>query len=244
MSQRPNVLVNELVNELGQPVGEDLPGWTARARPPRENLVGIRCRLEPLRAADHARALHEAYEADTERRNWTYLPYGPFASAQDYAAVVSMIEDGDDVFFAIIDAKTESAVGVATFLRIDPDMGSIEVGHLNFSPALQGTAAATEAMYLMMRHAFEDLAYRRYEWKCDSLNAPSRNAAERLGFIYEGTFRQAATYKNRNRDTAWFSITDKEWPAVKRALETWLDPSNFDDQGKQRRRLADIRAEG
>jgi RimJ/RimL family protein N-acetyltransferase len=235
--------VSDRRNALGQPIGEELPGWTSCERPPRAELKGRLCRLEPLRAAEHARGLHEAYAADTESRNWTYLPYGPFASAEEYGAVIETIEDGDDVFFAIVDLADDQPTGVASLLRAEPQMGVIEVGHLNFAPRLQGTAAATEAMYLMMCLAFDDLGYRRYEWKCDSLNGPSRAAAERLGFVYEGTFRQAVMYKDRNRDTAWFSITDKEWPDVKAAFDVWLDPANFDENGKQRRRLADIRQE-
>jgi len=143
----------------------------------------------------------------------------------------------DPLFFAIIDLASQRAVGWASYLRIDPAMGSIEVGHVAYSPALQRTAAGTEAMYLMMRRAFDELGYRRYEWKCDSLNAPSWNAAERLGFRYEGIFRQAWVRHGRNRDNAWFSIIDGEWPTIRSALEEWLDPLNFDTTGGQRRRL-------
>jgi RimJ/RimL family protein N-acetyltransferase len=145
----------------------------------------------------------------------------------------------DPLFFAIVEAASERPVGVASYLRIDPAMGVIEVGHLAFSPALQKRPAATEAMYLMMRRAFEELGYRRYEWKCDSWNAPSCRAAERLGFRYEGTFRQAVVMKGRNRDNAWFSILDGEWPALKQAFEAWLDPANFEATGTQRRRLGE-----
>lgn len=199
-------------------------------------MLGRTCRLEPLRAAQHAAALHEANLLDVDGRGWTYLPYGPFASLDDYAAWVASVETVEDpVFFAIV---TDRPVGVASYLRIDPAMGCIEVGHLRFSPRLQRTAAATEAMYLMMKRAFEELGYRRYEWKCDALNAPSRSAAERLGFTYEGTFRQAVVSKGRNRDSAWFSIVDSEWPAIRSAFEAWLDPANFDASGMQRRPLA------
>ena len=230
-------------NHLGQPIGEPVPDWRPRPRPPRTPMQGRLCRLEPLQAERHAAALHEAYCADREGRNWTYLPYGPFASAADYAVWVRSVESLEDpVFHAILDAPTRRPVGVASYLRIDPAMGVIEVGHLNYAPALQGTAAATEAMWLMMRRAFEELGYRRYEWKCDTFNVPSRVAAERLGFRYEGTFRQAVVMKGRNRDNAWFSITDGEWPALRSALERWLDPSNFEASGKQRRRLAELRA--
>jgi RimJ/RimL family protein N-acetyltransferase len=152
---------------------------------------------------------------------------------------------GDDpLFHAILDGGTGRAVGVASYLRIDPPVGVIEVGHINYSPALQGTTAATEAMYLMMRRVFDELGYRRYEWKCDALNAPSRAAAERLGFVFEGIFRQATIYKGRNRDTAWYSIVDGEWPRLRDAFERWLDPANFDAQGRQRQRLSELTTAG
>ena len=147
----------------------------------------------------------------------------------------------DPLFHAIVDAETGKAVGIAGYLRIDPGNGVIEVGHLHYSPRLQQTRAATEAMYLLMRRAFDELGYRRYEWKCDSLNAPSRAAALRLGFTFEGIFRKAIVYKGRSRDTAWFSIVDDEWPQVKAGFERWLDPANFDAAGRQRARLAELR---
>jgi len=207
-------------------------------------MVGRLCRLEPLEASRHAEALYETHALDAEGRNWTYLPYGPFASSEGLAVWIRSVEKSEDpLFFAIIDLPTQRAIGWASYLRIDPAMGSIEVGHLAYSPVLQRTPAATEAMYLMMRRAFDELRYRRYEWKCNSLNAPSWNAAERLGFRYEGTFRQAWVQKGRNRDQAWFSIIDSEWTAVRLALERWLDPLNFDVAGGQRRRLGEFMAE-
>jgi RimJ/RimL family protein N-acetyltransferase len=231
-------------NSLGQPIGDPVPGWTPRPRPPRTPLVGRLCRLEPIDAAKHAAALHEAHAADAEGRNWTYLPYGPFGSADEYGAWLAAREASEDpLFFAIVSLPSERPVGVAAYLRIDPAMGSIEVGHLSYSPALQRTAAATEAMYLMMRRAFEELGYRRYEWKCDSLNAPSLAAARRLGFRDEGVFRQAIVLKGRNRDNAWLSIVDGEWPAVRAALEAWLAPANFDAAGRQRRALGELMRE-
>ena len=205
-------------------------------------MLGRLCRLESLDAAKHAAALHAAYAADRDGRNWTYLPYGPFASATEYAAWVESVQALDDPHFhAIVDLATQQPIGVASYLRIDPAMGTIEVGHLSYAPALQRTPASTEAMYLMMRRAFEELGYRRYEWKCDSLNAPSVAAAKRLGFRFEGIFRQAVVMKGRNRDTAWFAIVDGEWPALRSAFEQWLDPSNFDATGAQRRRLEAFR---
>ena len=226
-----------------QPVGFPLPGWTARPRPPRTPMVGRYCRVEPLDVGRHAAELYEANRADADGRNWTYLAAGPFDSFEAYREWLTGASAGDDPFFhAIVDVASGRAVGVAAYMRIDPPNGVIEVGNINYAPALQRTPAATEAMYLMMRRAFDELGYRRYEWKCDSLNAPSRAAAERLGFTYEGLFRQAVVYKGRNRDTAWFSAIDREWPALRAAFERWLDPANFDAQGRQRRRLADLRA--
>ncbi len=231
-------------NALGQPIGDPLPNWTERPRPPRTPMQGRTCRLEALDAARHATDLHAANVADTEGRIWTYMGYGPFATEADYRAWIVKDASGDDpLFHAIIDMATDKAIGVASYLRIFPDIGSIEVGHINYAPALQRTVAATEAMYLMMARAFDELGYRRYEWKCDNANEKSRNAAARLGFTFEGVFRQCTIYKGRNRDTAWFSILDGEWPRVKAAFEAWLDPANFDAAGKQKRSLSDLRAE-
>jgi RimJ/RimL family protein N-acetyltransferase len=219
-------------------VGRPVPAWTPRERPGRDVLSGRYCRLEPLDAERHATPLFEAFERDTTGVGWTYLPYGPFAGPAEFQAWIQQMSEGDDpLFFAILDSEGR-AVGVASYLRVDPQMGSIEVGHIHYSPLLQRTRAATEAMYLMAWRAFDELGYRRYEWKCDELNVPSRRAAERLGFTYEGTFRQHRIYKGRNRDTAWYSIIDTEWPAVREALEAWLEPGNFDEQGNQRARLA------
>lgn len=203
-------------------------------------MPGRFCRLEPLDPARHATDLFEAFSLDRSGAMWTYLPYGPFEGFEAYVGWMKSACLGDDpLFFAIIDSSSGRAVGVASFMRIDPAMGVIEVGHLGFSPRLQRTPAATEAMYLMMRRAFE-LGYRRYEWKCDSLNAPSRAAALRLGFAYEGLFRQAVVVKGRNRDTAWYSVIDAEWPALRDAFERWLAPANFDAQGAQRQRLSEL----
>lgn len=225
-------------NEYGQPIGFPVQGWTARPRPPRTPITGRFCRVEPIDAGRHAEDL---YKANTDLLCWTYLFYGPFESFETYRRwLVEMIALDDPLFYAIVDKASGKAVGVAAYMRIDPPNGVIEVGHLNFSPALQRTAAATEAMYLMMRRAFDELGYRRYEWKCDSLNAPSRRAAERLGFNYEGLFRQAIIYKKRSRDTAWYSIVDTEWPARKKAFERWLAPENFDAAGRQRRPLVEF----
>jgi RimJ/RimL family protein N-acetyltransferase len=230
------------LNPLGQPVGFPLPQWQARQRPPRTPIDGLYCRIVPADAERHAAELFAANGADKDARNWTYLPYGPFAQLGDYRSWLQQACLGDDpLVHAIIDGATGRAVGVASFMRIEPAVGVIEVGGINYSPLLQRKPAATEAMYLMMRRVFDELGYRRYEWKCDSLNTPSRAAAERLGFRFEGIFRQATIYKQRNRDTAWFSILDREWPALKRAFERWLAPENFDGAGRQRRRLSELR---
>lgn len=212
--------------------------------PPREPMEGRYCRLEPLEER-HARDLWDAYARDAEHRNWTYLLHGPYAMFEEYAAWVDWARSTrDPQFFAVLapfDALTLAqgrprAAGVAAYLRIAPEAGSIEVGHINFSPRLQRTPASTEAMYLMMKRAFE-LGYRRYEWKCDALNAPSRAAAERLGLTFEGVFRQASVYKGRNRDSAWYAAIDSEWPELRAAFERWLAPENFDADGKQRSKL-------
>ena len=223
-------------NALGQPIGDPVAGWVPPLPPLRQVLEGRYCRLEPLDAHRHAASLHAASALDVDHRHWTYLAYGPWASLDAYAAWVAQMAASDDpLFYAVVvggPASEPQAVGVASYLRIMPASGSIEVGHINFSPLLQRTPAATEAMYLMMRYAFE-LGYRRYEWKCDALNAPSRAAAERLGFSYEGIFRQATVYKGRSRDTAWFASIDQEWPALEAAFEQWLAAANFDAHGRQ-----------
>lgn len=226
-------------NELGQPIGASLPGWRAPPRPSNEPMAGRLCRIERLDPDRHGEALFAANQLDSEHRNWTYMPYGPFDSLASYRRWIEAEAMNDDpMFHAIINARTGQAAGVASYLRMDPPHGVIEVGHINFSPLLQNRPAATEAMFLMMQRVF-DLGYRRYEWKCDALNEKSCAAAHRLGFTYEGTFRQATIYKGRNRDTAWFSILDSEWPDRRIAFERWLDPSNFDKDERQKKRLAD-----
>jgi RimJ/RimL family protein N-acetyltransferase len=228
------------LNDLGQPVGFPLPGWVCPPIPPREPMKGRFCRLEPLDPDRHAAALFAANAADEQGRNWTYLRYGPFRTLPSYRDWMSTYCLGDDpLFFAIVDRAVGQPVGVASYLAIAPASGSIEVGHIHYSPRLQRSPAATEAMYLLMKRAFE-IGYRRYEWKCDALNAASRAAAQRLGLSFEGIFRQATVYKDRNRDTAWYAAIDAEWPALREAFLAWLDPSNFDGKGQQRARLADL----
>jgi len=228
-------------NELGQPIGRAILDWKPCPEPDGRTLEGRLCRVERLDTERHAAALHAAFAEDEDGRGWTYLPYGPFEDAAAYRGFLEFVRSLDGtLFYAIVDRASEAPVGVAAYLRIAPDMGSIEVGHLRYAPVLQRTATSTEAMYLMMRHAFEALGYRRYEWKCDSLNAASLAAARRLGFRFEGTFRNAMVIKGRNRDTSWLSITDEEWPGIRRALERWLDPGNFDAQGRQVTGLTDF----
>lgn len=221
-------------NILGQSVGAPMPQWTPPSRMTHVTLNGRYCRIEPLQAVRHAADLFAANALDTSGAGWTYLTVGPFTDFAEYSAWVEKVSAGDDpLFHAIIDVNTQKAVGVAAYMRIDPANGVVEIGSLRFSPLMQRAPVATESMYLMMRHAFE-LGYRRYEWKCDSLNTPSRAAAQRFGFSYEGLFRQAVINKKRNRDTAWFSIIDSEWPALNDAFTRWLAPENFDAAGKQR----------
>ena len=224
-----------------QPVGPAVEGWRPRERPSRAPMHGRHCTLEPLDPARHVDELWQSVSADAVGSLWTYLSYGPFESAAAYRAWIRSFCLGDDpLFFAVVDRSSGRAAGLASYLRIDPSNGVVEVGHLQYSPLLQRTAAATEAMYLMMRRAFSELGYRRYEWKCDALNGPSRRAAERLGFRLEGIFRQAGVYKGRSRDTAWYAALDHEWPRLAAAFEAWLAPSNFDG-GRQRSSLASFR---
>ena len=228
--------------EFGQPIGAPLPNWSPRSLPPRAPIEGRLCRVEPLDPPRHAADLFAANSDDAEGRTWTYLPYGPFPSFDLYREFLAAAARRDDpLVHAIVDRRSGHAVGVASLMRIDPAAGVIEVGGINYSPRLQRQPAATEAMYLLMRRVFDELGYRRYEWKCDSLNAPSRAAAQRLGFRYEGLFRQATVYKGRNRDTAWYSIIDTEWPALRATFERWLDPANFDREGRQRATLQNLR---
>lgn len=224
---------NDGAPDLGFPV----PGWTPPPPPAREAMHGRYCDVEPLQPALHGPGLFASFGDES---GWTYLPYGPFDDESGFTQWLTSVAGGaDPLFHAIVDRSTQSASGLASYLRITPAAGSIEVGHIHYSPALQRTRAATEAMYLMMRRVFE-LGYRRYEWKCNALNRPSRNAAMRFGFSYEGVFRQALVVKGRNRDTAWYACIDREWPALRRAYERWLSPDNFDAEGRQRVSLSDL----
>ncbi|WP_423822967.1 GNAT family protein [Salinisphaera sp. SPP-AMP-43] len=223
-----------------RPIGPALPDWQPPPKPEPRPMLGRTCRLEPLSAAHHAAALFEQIHNDDAPESWTYLAYGPFVSAAEYRDWIARAEASmDPLFFAIVDSESGDPIGVASYLRIDPGNGVIEIGHLYFTRRLQRTPAATEAIAMMMRCVFE-LGYRRCEWKCDALNAASRRAAKRLGFQFEGIFRQAVVYNGRSRDTAWFSVIDSEWPPLDRALHTWLTVDNFDDLGRQRQPLSDF----
>ena len=210
--------------------------WKPAALPVRVSLGGRYVTLEPLDAERHTAALWQAVKGHDEL--WTWLFDGPYASEADLRQAIEARQAAAGfVFLAIVPVATGQAAGWASFLRMEPAHGVIEVGNILLSPALQRTTAATEAMFLMARHVFDDLGYRRYEWKCNAENLPSRRAAERLGFTFEGIFRQHMVIKGRNRDTAWFAMLDREWPARKQAFEAWLEPANFDAEGRQLNRL-------
>jgi RimJ/RimL family protein N-acetyltransferase len=230
-------------NQYNQPIGESLPSFKGADLPQAISMTGRFCRLEKLDPERHAKALFDVLCDPQYDANWTYLPYGPF---QKFDVFYELIEQqskmSDPLFFSIIDNKTNSAVGITSYLRIEPNSAVIEVGNIHFSAQLQKTPHATEAMFLMMQYVFDTLGYRRYEWKCDDLNGPSKSAAERLGFCFEGVFQQATVYKNRNRDTAWFAITDKQWPSIKQGFISWLASENFDQQQRQRKALQMFRS--
>jgi len=232
MTSRPDSEINSL--------GATVSVSSAR-RPQRTTLDGRIVSVVPLDPLAHAVALFDGACGEKNEHLWLYLFEGPFASRADFDVHLKQkARSGDPLFFAIIDKPSGKAVGYAAYMRIEPAHRVIEVGSILYTPRLQRTVGATEAMYLMARHVFEDLGYRRYEWKCNALNAPSRRAALRLGFTFEGIFRQHMIIKGRNRDTAWYSMLDSEWPKRKAAFERWLDPSNFDASGRQKISLSAI----
>lgn len=229
------------LNQYGQPVGDALPHWQPRPFPQRVTLEGRYCRLEPL-SITHAGALFAAYGLD-DGRSWTWLGREPEKDIDAYTAwVENAVALHDPIHFAVIDLRTQSPVGTFALMRIDAANGVAEVGHVHFSPLLSRTPASTEAQWLLMRYVLETLGYRRYEWKCNSLNEPSRRAALRLGFQFEGRFRQALVVKGRNRDTDWFSIIDSEWAELDAAFRQWLAAGNFTADGKQLRALESWRS--
>lgn len=216
------------------PLGDPVPAWTPRPRPSRCPLAGRTVTLEPLDPVRHGEALFAAGHGAGSDRLWTYLPYGPFTSAVEMTAWLEEMSSGEDPLTFAIHPLGGPPQGMATFLRIAPVMGTIEIGHIWFSPGLQRTQAATEAIALLMREAMGRLGYRRLEWKCNALNDASRRAALRFGFTFEGIFRQHMVIKGRNRDSAWYALLDSDWPAVDEAFQAWLDPANFDAEGRQR----------
>ena len=224
-------------NELDQPIGLPVTGDFPRPTPPYTPMQGRFCSVVPLDVNSHAPGLFRAFANDTDGHNWTYLPYGPFEAEADFVDwAQANCMDADPMFHTVLDTD-ETPVGMASYLRTKPAAGVIEVGHIHFSPLLQRKRQSTEVMFLMMQRVFDELGYRRYEWKCDTLNAPSRQEAKRLGFNFEGIFRQATHYKGRNRDTAWYSIIDSEWPRIRDAFQVWLSSENFNDAGHQRQPL-------
>lgn len=227
-------------NEHGQPIGVPVPGWTGCPAPDRVPLEGRYVRLEPV-AAGHVPALFPALCPGLDEPLWTYRHD---ERPPDEAGLAAMVDawaaHPSDVTFAIVPRDTGSASGLATLCRLDPLQGSAEVGAVLFARSLQRTRAATEAIHVLASYVFEELGYRRFEWKLDALNAPSARAAVRLGFSYEGRFRNALVYKGRNRDTDWFAMTDGDWPGVRAAHRRWLDPANFDESGRQRTALSEL----
>ena len=229
-----------LTSESRLPLGIALPDWTRRASPQPVTIDGRTCCIEPLDVARHGDDLLAAFRA-TDEASWVYLFIGPFA---DDAGILNWLTEAanskDYIYSAIIDRASGRAGGVCAFMRPDPANGVVEIGSIHYADTLKRTPTTTEAMYLLMRYVFDELGYRRYEWKCNSLNAPSRHTALRLGFRFEGIFRNHLVVKGHNRDTAWFSILDSEWPALKRAYDQWLAPENFDREGRQRMSLTDV----
>ena len=231
-----------VLNAIGQPIGESVDLRPAK-RPERKVLSGRAVTLVPLNADAHADALFEGANGGDQDRVWTYLFDGPYTDRAAFRAnIEAKAKSEDPLFFAIVDKASGKAVGYQTFLRIEPQHGVIEVGNIMYTPAMQRSIGATEAQYLFAAYVFDELGYRRYEWKCNDLNAPSKRAALRFGFTFEGVFRQHMIVKGRNRDTAWFLITDSEWPGIKGEFERWLDPGNFDGEGRQRMSLSALTA--
>lgn len=229
------------INELGQPIGDALPNFKPGDLPKMERLEGRYVIVECLSKDKHGADLYEVYGPDSPADMWTYLFQNPVQSQEEWSALLDqMLTAQDRFYYAIVDKESGKALGTFALMRINRGSCVNEVGSVTYSPQLKRTRLATEAQYLLARYVFEELEYRRYEWKCDALNQPSRYAAERLGFIYEGTFRQAVVYKGRNRDTDWLAMIDKDWPAVKIRLEKWLSPDNFDENGQQIKALSDF----
>ncbi len=237
-------MMKDVVSKSALPIGTRVDDFSAK-RPGRTTLAGRLVTLVPLEPAAHGNALFEATRGNAGELLWTYLFEGPFPDRDAFDLHLKrMAASEDPLFFAILDRSSQEAVGYASYMRIEPVHRVIEVGSILYTPRLQRSPMATEAMYLMARHVFDDLGYRRYEWKCNALNAPSRKAALRFGFTFEGIFRQHLIVKGRNRDTAWFSMLDSEWPARRANFERWLDPSNFGPDGRQKTALSELNTPG
>lgn len=207
--------------------------------PKKEELQGLHCVLQPFNKDRHALALYQAFSLDKEGNDWKYLPHGPFQSKAAFFLWINMnCLNNDPLFYTICNKEDLNPLGMLSLLKIEPNHGKLELGHLHFSNELKQTTASTEAIYLIMKLIFEDMGYRRLEWKCDNANERSKQSALRLGFTFEGIFRQHWIIKSKNRDTAWFSIIDKEWPRIKKRFENWFDPKNFDKNGQQIRKLS------
>ncbi|QLL34157.1 hypothetical protein HG536_0G00130 [Torulaspora globosa] len=233
-------MANTRLNEFNQEIGYAIDDWEGRDAPQKVLLTGEFCEVQPINAEKHALQLFESFKV-SGNKIWTYVPIGPYESLENYKEFLDQCaQRNDEIHFAIVDKTTGHAVGTIALISVNPLNGSAEAGYVIYSSKLKRTPIATEAQYLLMKYVFDDLKYRRYEWRCDSLNRPSRTAAERLGFKFEGTFRQVVVIKGRNRDTTWLSIIDKEWTLCKQAFERWLSPDNFQD-GVQKRSLSDIR---
>lgn len=227
-------------NQFGQLLGNFIEDWSTCQKPERISIHGRYCTLEPIILDKHAAKLFDALSIDNQGESWTYLPYGPFDTLGDFKDwLTSTMSDTNTILYAILDVKTQEPLGICGYLHITAEHGVIEIGHLHFSMLLKRTALATEAIYLMLRDAFDEHGYRRCEWKCNALNELSKQSALRFGFTFEGVFRQHCVFKNRNRNTAWFSIIDSEWQILKEKFEKWLHPDNFDAFSKQKLKLTE-----
>jgi RimJ/RimL family protein N-acetyltransferase len=238
---RPAAVCFDQAMTIEQPVGEKLD-WRPARRPSRAALAGRYVVVRPVDAADDAESLFaESHPPLAEDGLWTYMPTGPYRDADELRAALEVAERAEDpLVFTLVPRADPHACGVASYMRIKPEHGVIEIGGIWFGASLRRSTAASEVIYLLAAHAFDGLGYRRLEWKCDALNQASRRAAERFGFGFEGVFRRHMVIKGRNRDTAWFAITDEEWPAIRAAFSAWLAPENFDARGRQRRALGEL----
>jgi RimJ/RimL family protein N-acetyltransferase len=224
-----------------RPLGAEV-SWEPVERPAPRSLQGAHILVRPVDPARDAEPLYAvSHPPEGDPAIWAYLPDGPYESPGHLGEMLTWAGASDDpLYFTLVERRDERPVGQASYLRMKPEFGTIEIGHIWFGVPLQRTTAATEAIYLLARHVFDDLGYRRLEWKCNALNAPSRRAAERFGFSFEGVFRNHQVIKGRNRDTAWYGMTDDDWPAIRSAFQAWLDPANFDDEGRQQRSLREL----